>query len=67
MNGREGAVTSSVFIILSAIILLQILAMVQSDRIYDRLNLIEEKLGNATMPHESITSLQKRTTEKGPA
>ncbi len=59
MNGREGAVTSSVFIILSAIILLQILAMVQSDRIYDRLNLIEEKLENATIPHQSTASLQK--------
>ena len=38
MNGRQGVVTFFLFLFLSIIILLQILAMVQSDRFYKALN-----------------------------
>jgi len=38
MNGRSGLVTFLVFLLLTAMIVLQILSMVQSDRLYERLN-----------------------------
>ncbi len=38
MNGRGGVVTFFIFLFLSIVILLQILSMVQSDRLYERLN-----------------------------
>ncbi len=38
MNGRGGVVTFFLFLLLSAIVLLQILSMIQSDRLYKRLN-----------------------------
>jgi peptide/nickel transport system substrate-binding protein len=38
MNGRSGLVTFLFFLLLTAMIVLQILSMVQSDRLYERLN-----------------------------
>ena len=42
MNGREGVVTFFLFLFLSIIILLQILSIVQSDRLYERLNRLDQ-------------------------
>jgi peptide/nickel transport system substrate-binding protein len=42
MNGRGGVVTFFIFLFLSIIILLQILSMVQSDRLYEGLNRLDE-------------------------
>lgn len=47
MNGRGGIVTFFLFLFLSIIILLQILSMVQSDRLYERINRLYETFGNA--------------------
>jgi hypothetical protein len=38
MNGRSGLVTFFLFLFLAVMILLQVLSMVQSDRLYERLN-----------------------------
>ena len=42
MNGRGGVVTFFIFLFLSVVILLQILSMVQSDRLYEGLNRLDE-------------------------
>jgi len=44
MNGRSGLVTFFIFLILSLMIVLQILAMIQSDRLYERLNTVLDRL-----------------------
>ncbi len=44
MNGRGGIVTFFIFLFLSIIILLQILSMVQSDRLYERVNVLVERV-----------------------
>ena len=44
MNEHGGIVTFFLFLLLSIIILLQILSMVQSDRLYERLNLLLDRL-----------------------
>jgi len=44
MNGRKGVVTFFLFVLLAIIILLQILSMVQSDRLYQRLNHLDKTL-----------------------
>jgi peptide/nickel transport system substrate-binding protein len=54
MNGRElvGAVTTFfLFVLISVIILLQILLMVQSDRLYERLNRLQEILESTAHTH----------------
>lgn len=38
MNGRSGVVTFFLFLFLAVMIVLQLLSMVQSDRLYERLN-----------------------------
>ena len=38
MNGRSGLVTFFVFVFLIVMITLQVLSMIQSDRLYGRLN-----------------------------
>lgn len=42
MNGCSGIFAFSLFLFLSVIILLQILSMVQSDRLYERLSSLVE-------------------------
>ena len=44
MNGRSGIFTFFLFLLLALIILLQILSMVQSDRLYERLNMLLDRL-----------------------
>ena len=50
MNGRSGLVTFFLFLFLAVMILLQILSMIQSDRLYERLNVLLDRLetSNAT-------------------
>ena len=47
MNGRYGLVTFFLFLFLIVMMLLQVLSMVQSDRLYERLNLLLERLSSA--------------------
>ena len=47
MNGRSGLVTFFLFLFLVVMIVLQLLSMVQSDRLYERLNLLLERLSSA--------------------
>ncbi len=47
MNEHGGIVAFFIFLFLSIIILLQILSMVQSDRLYERINRLEESFKNA--------------------
>ena len=42
MNGRSGLVTFFVFVFLMVMVILQILSMIQSDRLYGRLNRLLE-------------------------
>lgn len=44
MNGRSGLVTFFLFLFLVVMIVLQLLSMVQSDRLYERLNLLLDRL-----------------------
>jgi len=46
MNGRSGLVTFFLFLFLALIIILQVLSMVQSDRLYERLNLLLDRLSS---------------------
>ncbi len=48
MNGREGVATFFLFVLLLIIILLQILSMVQSDRLYENLNRLNDTLEDVT-------------------
>ena len=48
MNGRSGLVTFFLFLFLLAIIVLQVLSMVQSDRLYERLNVLLERLSGSS-------------------
>jgi len=61
MKGRSGIVTFFIFLFLSAIVLLEILSMVQSDRLYERLNRLAKTFANTaprwtvqTQPSDSI-------------
>lgn len=47
MNGRSGVVTFFLFVFLGILICLQFLGMVQSDRLYDRLNDVVKVVENA--------------------
>jgi peptide/nickel transport system substrate-binding protein len=60
MNGRSGLFKFFLFLFLFVIILLQFLSMVQSDRLYKRLNVLIGRL-------ESRTSASFRAAEESPA
>ncbi|MHC4477527.1 MAG: hypothetical protein ACYTEL_17910 [Planctomycetota bacterium] len=49
MDGRRSLVTFFLFLFLSVMILLQILSMIQSDRLYARLNVVLHKLESKTV------------------
>jgi len=49
MNGRSGLFTFFIFLFLVLMIVLQILAMIQSDRLYERLNLLLDRLAGTGM------------------
>ena len=46
MNTRSGWLTFLLFLILSVLIILQVLSMVQSDRLYNRLNTVLDRVSN---------------------
>jgi len=65
MNGRSGIFTFFLFLFLAFVVLLQVLSMVQADRLYERLNLlidrweatgatrvVREKVSSADLPGE---------------
>ncbi len=56
MNGRSSVATFFVFVLLLLLIVLQILSMVQSDRLYERLNVLIER----------VSSLAARPTSQAP-
>ena len=47
MNGRSGVFKFFLFLFLSVIVLFQVLSMVQSDRLYKRLNVLVDRLENS--------------------
>ena len=49
MNGRSGLLTFFLFLFLAVMIVLQILAMVQSDRLYERLNMLLDRVASGSM------------------
>ncbi len=57
MNGRSGVFKFFLFLFLGVIILLQVLSMIQADRLYERLNGLVDRL-------ESRASIPARTMEK---
>ena len=59
MNGRSGLATFFLFMFLAVMILLQILSMIQSDRLYERLNVLLDRL--ETRP-ATTRSPQAKTT-----
>ena len=58
MNGRSGVFKFFLFLFLGVIILLQFLSMMQSDRLYERLNTLISRLESST------ASAPVRTVEK---
>ncbi len=61
MNGRSGLVTFFLFVLLLVMILLQVLSMMQSDRLYERLNLLLERLSSSGSVR---IAQEKRETER---
>jgi peptide/nickel transport system substrate-binding protein len=49
MNGRSGLVTFFIFLFLALMIVLQFLSMLQSDRLYERLNVLLDRVGSGGM------------------
>ena len=50
MNGRSGLATFFLFLFLLVMIVLQFLSMIQSDRLYERLNVILDRLSSSARP-----------------
>ncbi len=66
MNGRSGIVTFFLFLFLAVLILLQILSMVQSDRLYERFNQFEQRMGNVTVAGSSRVPSKAGSVERYP-
>jgi len=67
MNGRKGVVTFFLFLLLAIIILLQILSMVQSDRLYQRLNRLDKTLESVAPAVLSLRDEAVRVHDEGDA
>jgi len=65
MNGREVSVTFLIFLLLLTIILLQIFSMVQSDRLYETINRLDEifESGNAIEANKSRAGISNPVEE----
>ena len=59
MNGRSGLATFFLFMFLAVMILLQVLSMIQSDRLYERLNVLLDRLQESTA---TVRVTQTKTT-----
>lgn len=59
MNGRSGIITFFIFLFLIVMIVFQILGMIQSDRLYERLNhllMVQRSEGSGRQAHQAGTS-----------
>ena len=61
MNGRSGLATFFLFMFLAVMILLQILSMIQSDRLYERLNVLLDRLETRTVTTRAPQAKTKLT------
>ena len=67
MNTRSGWFTFLLFLLLLAMILLQVLSMVQSDRLYERLNFLLETISSRQMPaSKAEPNLTAQSAQKYP-
>jgi peptide/nickel transport system substrate-binding protein len=67
MNTRSGLFTFLLFLLLLAMIVLQVLSMVQSDRLYERLNLLLENIsGRQFSPSRTEANPNAQTQDKYP-
>ena len=64
MNGRSGIFKFFLFLFLGAMILLQVLSMLQADRLYERLNALVSRLESS--PVTSARTVEKPSSEKSP-
>ena len=71
MNGRSGIFKFFLFLFLGVIILLQFLSMIQSDRLYERLNTLIGRLESSASapasPAEKPTDIDFRLKKNIPA
>jgi peptide/nickel transport system substrate-binding protein len=63
MNGQSGVFKFFLFLFLGVIILLQFLSMIQSDRLYERLNTLIGRLENAPVTRTEQIQQQQKTSE----
>jgi len=67
MNTRSGLFTFLLFLLLLAMILLQVLSMIQSDRLYERLNFLLENIsGRQSGPSRTEANPNAQTHDKYP-
>ena len=59
MNGRSGLVTFFIFLFLALMIVLQFLSMLQSDRLYERLNVLLDRVGSGGMRNITVNKRPK--------
>lgn len=64
MNGRSGAFKFFLFLFLGVIITIQVLSMVQADRLYERLNALVRRLDSS--PITPARTIEKPVSEKSP-
>lgn len=63
MNGRSGLITFFIFLFLAVMILLQVLSMVQSDRLYERLNLLLDRLAGSSPVRATAEQAKPRSVD----
>ncbi|MFZ0033829.1 MAG: ABC transporter substrate-binding protein [Sedimentisphaerales bacterium] len=67
MNGRSGLVTFFLFLFLLVMIILQVLSMIQSDRLYERLNFLLENISSRqAAPSKTEPNLNTQSSKKYP-
>ncbi len=64
MNSRSGLVTFLLFLFLAAMILFQVLSIIQADRLYERLNQLIDRQSNIT--YTTTTQQQKESADDVP-
>ena len=48
MNGRSGIFTLALFLVLGVLVLMQVMLMLQSDRLFERVNRLEQTMGQGS-------------------
>ncbi|MHC4125951.1 MAG: hypothetical protein ACYSRR_05800, partial [Planctomycetota bacterium] len=64
MNNRGGVVTFFLFLLILIVLVLQILSMIQSDRLYERLNRLEGSLGSDIRTDNNAKSKRVSVTDE---